>query len=151
VAKDIEITDELMTKISDLIEEGHYPKTVAMHTGVSTHRFNRWMDEGNELMMRLESGVDCSDWSQEMWMMMNLAYNVNLAYANAEISYLNWAKDLARQGKSSWTMPFTWLERCRPGWQRREQMGVESSVDQELVNLDKQFKQFDKKRERRTG
>jgi hypothetical protein len=150
VGKTVELTNDLTEQIADLIQDGNYPKTVAVHCGISVSQFNRWMDEGNRLQLHLESGLPTDHWTPEEWTLFNFAYQVNLAYANAEIYHLQLAKAMAQAGKSTWTMPFTWLERCRPGWQRRERMDDgNKSVDEELVGLSKQFAEFDRKRKDR--
>jgi len=146
-----ELDVALIKQISDLIAEGHYPKTVAVHSGISTHQFNKWVDEGRELQAQRESGVEAQGrvFSREELLVMAFADEVDLAYAAAEIMHLNWVKELAAAGKSTWTAPMTWLERTRPGWQRRESLGDGAkSTDEELVELSRRFEAFDKKQEK---
>ena len=145
-----ELDVPLIKEIADLIEQGHYPKTVAVHTGVTIPMFNRWCDEGRELWAQRDSGVEAEGrvFTREEELLMSFVDEMDLAYASAEIMHLNWVKELAAAGKSTWTAPMTWLERTRPGWQRREQMGQENTVDKELAQLSKQFAAFDEKREK---
>ena len=146
-----ELSVELIKEIAGLVAEGHYPKTVAIHSGVSVHQFNRWWDEGRELNAQFESGVEADGrvFTRDESLLMAFADEIDLAYAAAEIMHLNWVKELAAAGKSTWTAPMTWLERTRPGWQRRESLGDgQKSTDEELVELSRRFEAFDKKQGR---
>ena len=143
-----DLTADLIMDIATEIREGSYPRAACARRHISQVTFNRWMDTGNELIMRRDSGVDLDGLSKLEWFCVGFATEVNQAYADAEWMMLKWAKDLAASGRSTWTMPFTWLERCRPGWQRRDQMQPEASTDAELAKLTKQFEAFDGKREK---
>ena len=148
MADESELTVELIMEIADEIREGSYPRAACARRHISQHKFNRWMEIGNEIQMQQDSGVFRDDLSEEQRYCLAFAIEVNQAFADAEWMMLKWAKDLAASGRSTWTMPFTWLERCRPGWQRRDQMQPEASTDAELAKLTKQFEAFDGKREK---
>lgn len=146
-----ELSIELINQICDLVAEGHYPKTVAVHAGITTPMFNRWERDARELQAQREAGVEAAGrvFTHEEELLLTFVDEVDLAYAAAEIMHLNWVKELAAAGKSTWTAPMTWLERTRPGWQRRESLGDGAkSTDEELVELSRRFEAFDKKQGR---
>lgn len=103
--KPLELTDELIERITDVVRAGNYMETAAAYAGVSKSLLHRWLKEGRDTPERYPQ-------------QKKLVEAVERAIAHAEVKDVTL---VAKHAQVDWRAAAWRLERRTPGrWGRRE-------------------------------
>ncbi len=100
------------------VKRAHFPHVVAQRLGVHRKLWDTWMKIGEQAHLSDTHGEP----ADENFIYRELFERINEAEAWAEMDLLNKARDMAEQGKASWSGFLTTLERrFSDRWRKRDQ------------------------------